>query len=270
MKAIIIDDEAVALAAMQRRIQWEKYGIDEVFTAQSMRQAIRLMEENAMDLMLCDVEMPGGSGLELYEWVRTYCPDTECVFVSCHPEYEYVRKALTMGSMDYVLKPVDYEEMDRILQEAAERIRNRCALAQGAGNDDRRLLSSTKEDVLQEIEEAGTIPSSDRIWSDTIRDAVGYIREHLGANMSIGEIASAVHLNPQYFMRLFKKETGMSVLEYITDCRLASAKQMLEETNLPITEVALAAGYDNFSYFSKLFRRNEGMSPSEYRKNKRI
>ena len=87
--------------------------------------------------------------------------------------------------------------------------------------------------------------------------------------MSIGEIALAVHLNPQYFMRLFKKETGKSVLEYITDCRLSSARQMLEETNLPITEVALAAGYDNFSYFSKLFRRNEGMSPSEYRKGKR-
>ena len=268
MKAIIIDDEAVALAAMQRRIHWEKYGIDEVFTAQSMRQAIRLMEDNAMDLMLCDVEMPGGSGLELYEWVRTYCPDTECVFVSCHPEYEYVRKALTMGSMDYVLKPVDYEEMDRILQEAAERIRNRHTRSQDSDNSSRRSLNGNEADTSQETAEQGFVP--DRIWSDTIRDAISYIREHLGTNMSIGEIAAAVHLNPQYFMRLFKKETGMSVLEYITDCRLASAKQMLEDTNLPITEVSLAAGYDNFSYFSKLFRRNEGMSPSEYRKNKRI
>ena len=265
MKAIIIDDEAVALAAMQRRIHWEKYGIDEVFTAQSMRQAIRVMEENPMDLMLCDVEMPGGSGLELYEWVRTYCPDTECVFVSCHPEYEYVRKALTMGSMDYVLKPVDYEEMDRILQEAAERIKKRYARAQGIESSNRSL----RNNALPENEEPESAPASDRILSDTIQGAVHYIREHLGTNMSIGEIALAVHLNPQYFMRLFKKETGKSVLEYITDCRLSSARQMLEETNLPITEVALAAGYDNFSYFSKLFRRNEGMSPSEYRKGKR-
>lgn len=257
MKAILVDDEAVAAAAMKRRIKWDKYGIEEVFSAESMRQAIQVMEGNRIDLMLCDVEMPGGNGLELYEWVRTYSPETECIFVSCHPEYEYVRKALTMGSMDYVLKPVDYEEMDKILMEAADRIRQRNHHHDTVLND-----PGQKEKIIQK-----ELPESDpEVQSDAVKDAIRYISEHLSQNMSIRDIADYAHLNPQYFMRLFKKETSKSVLEYITESRLTFAKKMLRQTNLPITEVALSAGYDNFSYFSKLFRRNEGMSPSEYRK----
>lgn len=253
MRAIIVDDEAVAAAAMKRRISWEKYGIEDVYSAGSMRQAIQVMEETPVDLMLCDVEMPGGSGLELYEWVRTYSPDTECIFVSCHPEYEYVRKALTMGSMDYVLKPVDYEEIDRILTEAEKRIRSR-----------KERTGNPGQQVGSQIPDSGK--SAAVILSEAVQEAIRYIHENLAANMSIRDIAEVAHLNPQYFMRLFRKETGRSVLEYITECRLQKAKQLLKESNLPITEVALAVGYDNFSYFSKLFKRNEGMPPSDYRK----
>ncbi|MBQ9031566.1 MAG: helix-turn-helix domain-containing protein [Parasporobacterium sp.] len=262
MNAMIVDDEAVAAAAMKRRIDWPKYGIDQVYMAESMRQAIRIMEEETVDLMLCDVEMPGGSGLELYEWVRTYRPEIECVFVSCHPEYEYVRKALIMGSMDYVLKPVDYEEMDRILTEAAQRIRDAFARnreKQKAAAEGISAVSAQPEDFREESD-------SSRVFPDTIQNAISYMETHLETNMSISEIAEEVHLNPQYFMRLFKKETGKPVLEYITERRLEKARKLLADTSLPITEVALAAGYDNFSYFSKLFKRNEGQTPSEYRR----
>ena len=262
MKAIIVDDEAVAAAALKRRIHWEKYGISDVQMAGSMRQAIQIMENEPMDLMLCDVEMPGGNGLELYEWVRTYRPETECIFVSCHPEYEYVRKALIMGSMDYVLKPVDYEEMDRILEEASRRIGERKSV--GTVTDGSGYIKPAETVGLHSDAPAEEIP--DHPLSDAIRDAVEYIDVHLDRNMSISEIAEVAHLNPQYFMRTFKKETGKPVLEYITERRLRKARELLAQTNLPITEVALAAGYDNFSYFSKLFKRNEGVTPSDFRK----
>lgn len=107
------------------------------------------------------------------------------------------------------------------------------------------------------------------LYSDAVQNAVSYIRTNLEQNMSISEIADVAHLNPQYFMRVFKKETGKPVLEFITECRLHKARELLAGTSLPITEVALSAGYDNFSYFSKLFKRNEGMTPSDYRRQKR-
>ena len=254
MKAIIVDDEAVAAAALKKRIAWDKYGIHDVRCTGSMRQAIEIMENDSFDLMLCDIEMPGGSGLDLYEWVRTFSKNTECIFVSCHPEYEYVRKALIMGSMDYVLKPVDYEELSSIIERAVERINGR-----NGQNLIRGVSKSSGYDLSANV-------ASGKFQSDAIQDAVDYICSNLDTNMSINDIAEVAHLNAQYFMRLFKKETGKPVLEFITECRLNRAKQILKESNMPIAEVSLTVGYDNFSYFSKLFKRYEGMTPSEYRK----
>ena len=98
MNIILIDDEAVALNALKRRMDWAKYGFEQVFTANSMPQAQQLFAQKRIEVMLCDIEMPWGSGLELFEWVKAHYPAVECVFITCHPEYEYMRKALQLGS----------------------------------------------------------------------------------------------------------------------------------------------------------------------------
>ena len=60
MRALVVDDEIVALKALTRRIQWEKYGVDQVFTARSMQQAQQVLKNEEIDFMLCDIEMPPG------------------------------------------------------------------------------------------------------------------------------------------------------------------------------------------------------------------
>ena len=87
-----------------------------------MQEAQEIFRQQKIDFMLCDIEMPNGSGLELFEWVKIYYPLTECVYVTCHPEYKYIRKALKLGSADYILKPIDYEELDEVLCELVKRL----------------------------------------------------------------------------------------------------------------------------------------------------
>ena len=122
MQALLIDDEIVAVNALKRRVDWSRYHVDQVFTAQSMQEAQEIFRQQKIDFMLCDIEMPNGSGLELFEWVKIYYPLTECVYVTCHPEYKYIRKALKLGSTDYILKPIDYEELDEVLCELVKRL----------------------------------------------------------------------------------------------------------------------------------------------------
>ena len=74
MRALVVDDEIVALKALTRRIQWEKYGVDQVFTARSMQQAQQVLKNEEIDFMLCDIEMPNGTGLDLAEWMRQHYP----------------------------------------------------------------------------------------------------------------------------------------------------------------------------------------------------
>lgn len=83
--------------------------------------------------------------------------------------------------------------------------------------------------------------------------------------LTLDEIAGQVHLNPQYFSVLFKRETGESVTTYLTNVRVDHAKLLLKNTSIPINEVARRVGYDDPDYFSRLFRKASGATPRQYR-----
>lgn len=245
MNVILIDDEEVALNALRRRVDWKKYGFDEVFTANSAKQAQEAFQSHTIDVMVSDIEMPQGNGLELFEWVKVYYPAVECVYVTCHPEFDYVRKALQLGSADYVLKPIDYEELDDILCRLVERRGRHTAPPAQTARPAAPAETNEKDDVI------GTVKR--------------YVREHIQEDIYIADIAGQVFLNEQYLMRTFKKATGLSILEYITNERLRLAQELLVDTDLPINRVADAVGYGNYSYFTRLFKRNMGLTPQAFR-----
>ena len=83
MNILIVDDEIRAVQALVRRMPWKEYGFEDPFTAYSMAQAKDVFSTCHVDLMLSDIEMPQGSGLELFEWVKSFYPKTECIFVTC-------------------------------------------------------------------------------------------------------------------------------------------------------------------------------------------
>ena len=93
-----------------------------------------------------------------------------------------------------------------------------------------------------------------------------YIEEHYGEPISLDSAAEYVKLSPNYVSTIFKKETGVSFLEYLTTARLDAATEMLRKTDMSINEIAEKVGYADVKYFSKLCRKTLGMKPSEYRK----
>ena len=76
-----------------------------------------------------------------------------------------------------------------------------------------------------------------------------------------------VRLNEDYLTRLLKKQTGYGLKEYITNERMIRAKELLKNTNLSVSLIAVKSGFTNFSYFSQLFRKEVGMTPNEYRQH---
>lgn len=252
-KAILIDDEVVAVNALKRRVHWEKYGVEQVFTANSMQQAKELFGQEEIDFMLCDIEMPQGNGLELFEWVKIYYPAVECIYVTCHPEFEYMRKALKLGSADYILKPIDYEELDEILISLTKRL------------NEKKETTAIPEGIILKLAKEVSVKSPNQ----AVNDAKRYILEHIQETIYVEDIAGVVFLNAQYLMRIFKKDTGESILEFITNERIRLAKELLVKTEYPINQVADCVGYGNYSYFTKIFKRSSGMAPAAYRQEQR-
>lgn len=99
-----------------------------------------------------------------------------------------------------------------------------------------------------------------------IRPCMEYISMHFNESITIDSLCDLAHMSKGYMTRLFLEATGLTPARYINSVRLKKASQLLEETKINITEVALECGFDDPNYFTRLFKKNYGQSPSRYRK----
>ena len=95
-----------------------------------------------------------------------------------------------------------------------------------------------------------------------------FMNEHYDRDISLGELASLCHISPQHFCRVFRLETGMRPMEYLTQKRILEAKVLLSSTNQSIAEIGRQTGYEDPAYFGMVFKKHEGISPGQYRRSK--
>jgi len=100
---------------------------------------------------------------------------------------------------------------------------------------------------------------------EIVQKAIAYMQANLSRPITIPEIAKAVCYSPVHLRRAFRQFTGKGVLPYLLALKAERARQLLRNTNLGISEVALSIGFSDFSYFSTLFKRLAGMSPLQFR-----
>lgn len=125
MTILIVDDDAHMVRSIQKNIDWEKLGIESVYTAGNVRQAKSVLNVYEVDLLLCDIEMPQGSGLDLLEWVRAQKMDIEAVFLTSYANFDYACRAIALESAEYFLKPVDYAKLMDGLKRALNKAREK-------------------------------------------------------------------------------------------------------------------------------------------------
>ncbi|WP_139993474.1 helix-turn-helix domain-containing protein [Paenibacillus paridis] len=131
-----------------------------------------------------------------------------------------------------------------------------------------RYLST--EELIRDVRELGLTGSEwvqKRQKNDVgqlIHQAVNYVSGRLGSDLTVQECASVVHLSPSYFSNLFKKEIGMTFMQYVTTARMERAKELLLE-GMQVQDITFELGYRDRPYFSELFKKHTGLTPTEFR-----
>lgn len=115
MKVIIADDEVKICTLIQNLVNWEKLGLELIGVYQNGRDVLERFAAEPADILICDIEMPIMSGLELIEQVSGRYPRTKCVIISGFRNFEYAHQAMKYGVTRYVLKPIDPEELNEAL-----------------------------------------------------------------------------------------------------------------------------------------------------------
>jgi AraC-like DNA-binding protein len=96
--------------------------------------------------------------------------------------------------------------------------------------------------------------------------AESFMRSNLHRRLAREEIAAAVHVSAPHLARIFRATVGKSVVQRLTELRLAQARHLLLESSIPITQIASDVGYESFSHFSAIFKSSVGIRPSDYRR----
>lgn len=122
LRAVIFDDEYIVTQGLQMMVDWSRYGIELVGTADDGISALQMVRELAPDIVMTDIRMPGLTGLQLIEEIAKEKPDTACIVFSGFNEFEYIRKALKLGVIDYLDKPITLEKIDEAIGRTIERI----------------------------------------------------------------------------------------------------------------------------------------------------
>ena len=168
----------------------------------------------------------------------------ECIILTCYPEYEYMRKAMQLGCSDYLIKPLDIDEVEIVIRKAILKL----------------------QDINKELLEHN-MDEPENGYDIIDNTVIPYIKEHFTKMITVAEIADYAALNPQYLMRIFKKKTGDSVLEYVTRLRMELSKEMLIKTQWSNETISDKVGYASSNYYIKMFKRQYGVTPREFRKS---
>ena len=104
------------------------------------------------------------------------------------------------------------------------------------------------------------------VTDDRIRKAITYIRNHISDDLCIDKVAETLCVSKNYFIRIFKKETGTTPANFIIQRKIEKAQLLLVTNDLPVKQTSYLVGFEDFSYFNRVFKKITGMTPNEYRR----
>jgi two-component system response regulator YesN len=374
MKILVVDDEIRIRKGLKKLINQfnNKY---EVKVSSNGIDAFEIVKIFRPNLIFLDIRMPYMSGLEFAKKVKEQYSETLIVIVSGHAEFDYAKESVSIGVLDYVLKPVMINKLTSVLENAEKEFekicfakekstryfetkileiiehRSDCSLDEilktkgtyrliygkylnAKGNYNYYISEEKKHEIIKKIKmhfkssknTIGFFKNNDLImiiidddesdlknqlenihceflelhisdfydlkdpfyknYEDLLRSKskdtfietlkncddngitnkmIRYIEENYSKNIKLSDISDSVYMHSSYVSKLFKKNTGMNLSDYITNHRIKIAKELLCDPQYKIYEVAYKVGFNGPKYFNKVFKSKTGMTPLEFR-----
>ncbi len=148
LKALLIDDEVNILKNLQAVIPWEELNIEMIGAARNGEQALELSRRHRPQLILCDIRMPVMDGIEFLGELRRFDPDAEVIMMTGYQDFSYVRSVIRYEVKDYILKPIDYEELVETIRRLADAVRERSLERSSMQQEWKQMLHLVYEKVL--------------------------------------------------------------------------------------------------------------------------
>lgn len=261
IRLLIADDEKLEREALAELVQrrFEREVVLEM--AENGRKAADTAVLWGADLILMDIEMPGMSGLDAARAVLAQRPSCRVIFVTAYSLFQYAHEAVHLGACDYLLKPVDPDELEASVRRAMRQIETERKLEELAAAQPQPEQTETEEEAEDAPEESEN--SQTALVMAHVRR---YLEDNYMFDLSLDSVGEILHISPAYLSAQFKKYQKMNFLDCLTELRINAAKELLSDPFRSSAEVASMVGYEDASYFARAFKKRTGMTPTQYRR----
>ena len=243
LKVLIVEDEELIRKGIVLTVDWAAIDCVVVGEAANGAEGLEQVEKCDPDLIITDLKMPQMDGIEMLERLRQAGKNTYVIILTAYDSFSYAQTALRLEAVDYLLKPFH----DGDLEKAVQRVQARLAPKQGGLSE-------------PEVKKG----SNNRYVSE----AIGYIKQHYQEpDISVSSVAQSLNISEGHLSHTFKKETGSTILSYLTRYRIHKAMELLKDCRWKVYEVAEQVGYRDIGYFSNTFKKITGKTPSEYQES---
>ena len=257
IRLLIADDEALERETLAdivaRRFEHEVT----IETAENGRKAADTAVLWGADLILMDIEMPGMNGLDAARAVLEQRPECKVIFVTAYSLFQYAHEAMHLGACDYLLKPVNPDEVEASIRKAIRQIEAGRRLAELAP-----VEPEPEADPESDAAEAGENDRNALVMAHVRK----YMEDNYMFDLSLDSVSEILHISPAYLSAQFKKYQKMNFLDCLTELRINAAKELLTDPFRSAAEVASMVGYEDSSYFARTFKKRTGMTPTQYRR----
>jgi len=243
MNIVVVEDEGRTRRSIVKLINKINPEFRVIGEADNGYDGMLLIKSLCPDVVIVDIMMPKVNGLEMIENARECSPNTNYLILSGYAEFDFAKKAIQLSVVDYLLKPITVEQLTSSLNAIDERVK-------------KQRNPKTK------------ISHQESNYSPIVQYIVNSIMKNYAQRLYMEDFAEQLKVTPEYAGTLFSKETGKSFSAFLRDIRMEKAKELLENTNYKIYEIAYRTGYSDVKYFCRVFKECTGVSPKNYVINK--
>ncbi len=243
-KALIIDDEKPVRIAISKLGHWSHYGIEPPAMSANGKDGLSAMRELHPEIVFVDMNMPVMDGCTFLELASQEFPRSQFIVISGYDEFSYAQHALHYGACDYLLKPLVEEELNQAIENAILKINPDAVFPSADSCADEKISPEEVVDIIKQ-----------------------YVESNYCQNIKITMFEEKYFFSITYLTKLFRAKYGYTIYEYVLKLRMERAKELLEDPDIKIQDIAERLGYADNHYFSKAFRNYYGISPSGYRQD---
>lgn len=218
IKIAIVDDEELIRRGISYLLEEAKRSYQVVGMFENGQKALDFLMNYDVDVIITDIRMPVMDGLSFLQKLQQLGKKYQVIILSGYDDFAYAQQAIRFGVKEYLLKPINKDELYRAID------RNAAAKVE---SKERSVIAEVKEILEQEFDQP----------------------------LDLNYLASRVYLTPKYLSKLFRTETGITIVGYLLSLRMEKAKKLLmENKELKSYEVAERVGYSDPVAFNKIFK----------------